>query len=340
MSFTIRLALVPLTLFAALIDRFEDLIDEPKQVVIDKKQIFFEEFPDAFNPSMIKTEDGYLLSFRYSPDRYSNSWFNYIGIVELDDDFEPISDPQLLATRTKNSRTQSQSEDARLFTYRGRIFLTYNDNTEVNYTTYSDRRDIFVAELKFIDGEYSLGAPIKLLYEDKRYILWQKNWVPFEYQGKLLMGYTVNPHEILYVNLINGSCYHCYESTAPINWEFGILRGSTPPLLVDGEYLAFFHSGTITSSYASWGWDIWHYFMGAYTFSATPPFEITRISPVPIISEDFYTQSAREKRVIFPGGFHVSGDKIYVAYGKDDYEIWIATIDKNALMSTLKPVKK
>lgn len=334
------LAVKLLTVFGSLVDTFEDLVDEPEQVVIEQKQIYFEDYPDAFNPSMIKLDDGYLLSFRYTPDRYSNGWLSYIGIVRLDEDFEPLSEPQLLPTRVKNSRTQSQSEDARLFNYRGRIFLTYNDNTEINYTTYSDRRDIFIAEVKINEDEFTIGPPIKLIYEDKRYVLWQKNWVPFEYQGKLLMGYTINPHEIIYVNLINGLCYHCYESSFENAWEFGTLRGSTPPQLVDGEYLAFFHSGIVTASYASWGWEIWHYFMGAYTFSAKPPFEITRISSIPIIAEDFYTQSAREKRVIFPGGFHVVEDNIYVAYGKDDYEIWIATIDKKALMRTLKTIKK
>ncbi|MBX7066654.1 MAG: hypothetical protein K1X28_05435 [Parachlamydiales bacterium] len=340
MSLAAKLVIFPFVLFASLIENFEDLVDEPEKIIIAKKQIFFEEFPDAFNPSMVKIDNGYIMSFRFSPDRYSNGWLSYIGIVRLNEQFDPIGSPQILATRAKNSKTQSQSEDARLFTYRGRIFLTYNDNTEINYTTYSDRRDIFIAELKTANGQFNLGPPIKLLYENKRHVLWQKNWVPFEYEGKLLMGYTVNPHEIIYVNLIHGTCYHCYESSAPIDWEFGTLRGSTPPLLVDGEYLAFFHSGIVTSSYASWGWDIWHYFMGAYTFSAKPPFALTRISSIPIITEDFYTQSAREKRVIFPGGFFAAGDHIYVCYGKDDYEIWVATIDKKALFKSLKRIER
>ncbi len=335
MSITTKLIALCLPLFGwGLTEDFENWVDNPK-LVICKKQIYFEEFPEAFNPSILKVEDGYLLCFRYSPDRYSNAWLNYIGIVHLDENFDPTSSPQLLTTRSKNSITQPQAEDARLFHYRGRIFLIYNDNTEVNYVSYSDRRDMFIAELKESEGRYNLSTPIRLVYENKRYILWQKNWVPFEHMGNLLMGYTVNPHEILYVNLLNGTCYPCYETTAPIEWEFGQLRGSTPPVLVDGEYLAFFHSGTITSSTASFGWDLWHYFMGAYTFSATPPFEITSISPKPIIAEEFYTQSAREKRVIFPGGLFVSGNNIYVAYGKDDYEMWIATIDKEALYSTL-----
>lgn len=321
----------------SLLENFEDLVDQPK-LVIAQKQLIFEDFPDAYNPSFIKVEQGYLLSFRYSPDRYSNGWLSYIGIVLLDENFEPIIQPQILNTRTKNSKTQSQSEDARIFTYQGRIFLTYNDNTEINYTSYSDRRDIFIAELTLSNNQFKLSPPIKLFYENKQHVLWQKNWVPFEWDKKLLITYSINPHEILYVNLTNGVCYPCYDSSASIDWEFGPLRGSTPPILVDGEYLAFFHSGIITDSYASWGWEIWHYFMGAYTFSKDPPFALTAISPHPIIAENFYTQSSHEKRVIFPGGMVASGPHLYVAYGKDDYEIWIATIDKNALKKDLKPI--
>lgn len=317
------------------VENFEGLVDIPK-LVLSKKQIYFEEFPEAFNPSMIQVEDGYLLSFRYTPDRYSNPWLNYIGIVHLDEHFEPTSKPQLLSTRFKNSPIESQSEDARLFKYRGKIFLIYNDNIEVNHPSYTDRRDMFVAELKKSGEKYSLSPPIKLFYENKRQVLLQKNWSPWEYQGNLFLSYTVNPHEVLYLNLLDGTCYPCYETEFFNEWEFGVLRGSTPPVLVDGEYLAFFHSGIVTSSNASFGWEIWHYFMGAYTFSATPPFQITKMSPYPIISEEFYTPSSWEKRVIFPGGLFVLGDFIYVAYSKDDHEIWIAIIDKNALYTSLR----
>ena len=78
--------------------------------------------------------------------------------------------------------------------------------------------------------------------------------------------------------------------------------------------------------------------MGAYTFSPTPPFQITRFTPEPIVAEGFYTQSSQWKRVIFPGGFVVADPYIYVAYGKHDVEMWIATIDKAELKKALKPV--
>jgi predicted GH43/DUF377 family glycosyl hydrolase len=321
------------------------LINDPllafEKLVLETKRIYIEDFPEAWNPSMIKVDQGYLMSFRYTPDVESQGWISYIGVVLLDEEFNPISKPQLLRTRLKNSKTPSQSEDARIFKFKDRMFLIYNDNVDIIYPATWQRRDMFMAELFYTDHQFILGPPLKLIYEEKyQSRFWQKNWVPFEKDGALLMIYSINPHEILYPNLATGTCYSVYETSAEIQWDFGaFLKGSTPPMLVDAEYLAFFHTGIVTSSQSSWGLDLWHYFMGAYTFSAEPPYEITHITPVPIIAENFYTPSKYAKRVIYPGGFVVSDSVIYLTYGKDDQEIWIATIDKAVLKNSMVPVE-
>ncbi len=310
---------------------------EGLEIVSSVKKISFVKYPGAHNPSIVKTEHGLLLSFRYIPDIEFEPHISYIGVVFLDENLNPVSEPELLATRPRNSKTPSQSEDARLFTYRDRIFLIYNDN--VDTAPAWQRRDMFMAELFFENGHFVLSAPLKLVHEAKYHSQpVQKNWVPFEWGSKLLIAYSVSPHEILYPNLVNGSCHQVYETWTPIPWNLGKVRLSTPPLLVDGEYLAFFHSGHILASAASNGHNMWHYFMGAYTFSADPPFKVTKTTPLPIVHKGFYTKSSAGKRVIYPGGFVVAGSMIYVAYGKDDNEIWIATIDKTVLKKALVPV--
>jgi predicted GH43/DUF377 family glycosyl hydrolase len=314
--------------------------DEPS-IVIDTKRISLPQFPDAYNPSLIRYGQGYLLSFRFTPDRYGQHWVSFIGVVPLDESFNPLCEPQLLETRSDANNTPSQAEDARLFTHAGRVYLIYNDNIDVTAPSLSDRRDLFVAELIYEAERFVLLPAVKLLCEEKwASRRWQKNWSPFEAKEELLIGYSINPHEILYPNLNNGECYSCYKSSAAFNWPWGEQRGGTPPQLVDGEYLGFFHSGIYTSTAASFGWELWHYFAGAYTFSATPPYQLTKISKEPIIGKGFYTISNREKRVIFPGSFIASESKIYLVYGKDDYEIWIATLDKEALKKSLVSVEE
>jgi predicted GH43/DUF377 family glycosyl hydrolase len=314
---------------------------KPQQFITGTKRIYIPEYSGAWNPSIVKFNDGYLLTFRYSPDRYMKHWISYIGVMLLDRDFEPISEPRLLDTRVHDKRTPSQSEDARVFSSNGKLYVIYNDNMELEFPQYWERRDMYLAELLFEDGSFLLSDPIKLIYEEKyRSVPWQKNWVPFDCNGTLLLSYTLNPHEIIQPNLATGSCQKRYESSKSINWSFGELLGGTPALLVDGEYLAFFHSRAYLSSLCSEGGEMWHYFMGAYTFSAEPPFKMTSISEEPADILGFYTYTPYFKRVIYPSGFVEEGSTLYLAYGKNDYEIWIATIDLNELKKTMVPVNQ
>lgn len=323
-------------LFAKEID-FEGWKDQNSSLFLSCFQIVLEDFESAHNPSLIEFENGYLLTFRYSLN--VDPFISYIGVVLLDDSFHPRSAPKLLSTRFKESHIPSHSEDARVFSYRGRLFLIFNDNIEIAYPGYSDRRDLFIAELIFENGEFSLSLPMKLISNDHyNEYLWQKNWVPFEWNRTLLLGYTIAPHEVIVPNLREGICYLLHKTPTQVSWDYGILRGGTPAQIVDGEYLSFFHSGIVATSEVSYHLDLWHYFMGAYTFSAAPPFQITKMTQAPISHEAFYTTSDRTKRVIFPGGFVVKGSKIYLAYGKDDSEIWIAILDKKALQKALKAI--
>lgn len=309
-----------------------------QKIILSTKRILLPEYPHAQNPSILKTDQGFLLSFRIT----QYPWISQIGVVLLDEQFEPIIEPQILDTRSDNKEIASHSEDATLFTYNNRIYLLYNDIIEVNRPWYGDRRDMFLAELIEEEGVFTLKSPLKLIYEQKYFNqLWQKNWAGFVWNNQLLLKYSTYPHEILFPSLADGACYSCYETTPQIDWQFGHLRGSGAALMVDGEYLAFFHSGIqVTSAVTSERDHLWHYFAGAYTFSPNPPFEITRISPHPIVGEGFYASSGLEKRIIFPGGFVIDEPYIYLAYGKDDCELWIATIDKKELMKSLIPVKK
>ena len=299
------------------------------------KKITLEAYPDAFNPSICKNDTGYVMIFRYCPDRRYDA-FSFIGIVQLNDDFDPISEPQLLETRFWSTLVSPHAEDPRIFSIAGKLYITYSDSPHVFLPGSHHRRDIYVAELLQDDGRYSLATPIQLqhltMYDHVRV---QKNWVPFEWNNQLYMIYSAQPHEILYVNLETGVCIPIYKTLTATPWSYGVIRGGTPALFVDGEYLSFFHSSQEISSPASDGKKLLHYFMGAYTFSAAPPFAVTKMSSTPLIGENFYVNSEYHKRVVFPAGFIVSKHDIYVVLGRDDKEIWMATINKELLQKNL-----
>jgi hypothetical protein len=93
-------------------------------------------------------------------------------------------------------------------------------------------------------------------------------------------------------------------------WEYGPIRGGTQALLIRDEYyLTFFHSKKPIQI------DLGvkkpeTYFMGAYIFSAHPPFRVLRISRVPILLDEFYDgqwcQSPPIDYVVYPMSFYLS----------------------------------
>ena len=84
-----------------------------------------------------------------------------------------------------------------------------------------------------------------------------------------------------------------------------------------------------------------HYFMGAYTFSSKPPFEITRISREPIFGKGMYDTPGvsyptyKPIRCVFPSGLYIDEDRneINVVFGKQDYESWLLKLDLNMFLT-------
>lgn len=305
--------------------------------ILETRQIHLREYPGAFNPSIIALDRGYLLTFRTIPNP-KEYWISKIGVVILNDFFQPVTAPELLDTRKGRYLTPSQSEDARVFMIGKEIYLMYNDNLDCIHPSGQDRREIFVAKVQREGDHFTLLAPQKLIYPTK-YILkmWEKNWVPFEYNNELLIAYTIVPHEIVTPDFTRGVCKKITTSTALHPWNWGTLRGGTPAILLDGEYLSFFHSSLLCGG---WAEQKWKYFLGAYMFSPEPPFEITQMTKTPLEADTFYhPPSNYHKTVIFPGGFVVKGPNIYLVYGKDDSQIWIATIDLEKLKKALVPIE-
>ncbi len=308
------------------------------EVIVNQSiRIPLDEFPNAHNPSLIRVDEGLLLIFRYLPDN-AKLHISRIGTMMLDEDLNRISAPQLLDTRLIGL-SPSQSEDSRIFVVKGELYLIFTDNLDVTRPSTAQRRDMYLCKLHYVDGDFFAGLPVRLYHETEYHrCKWQKNWVGFDWHGELMLIYAPHPHEILYPDLRTGECLSIYKTQPKVQWEWGTLRGGTAPIMVDGEYLAFFHSAIVTTSIASKGKKMWHYYMGAYTFAAEPPFAITSMSPMPIAGEGYYTQSNYEKRVVFPGGVVDCGDHLLVAFGKDDREVWISKINKASLKASMVPV--
>lgn len=281
--------------------------------------------------------------FRYQPDAKKTPWISEIVLVMLDQDFELTDELQLLDVRKFNPEIPTRTEDPRIIACNEKIYIIYNDNLEETLGPPSNTREIYIVEVIVLeDGKYDCKKPVLLRhpinYPSK---LAEKNWTPFIYNNQLLLQYTVKPQEILLPDLETGECTTLYkiDYELPLNRDFtwNDLRGGTPPILEKDTYLALFHSFKIASSNIAKE-KIHHYFMGAYTFSATPPFLINAVSPMPIVGDGFYFSSKFNKRVVYPGGIIQAKNRIYVLYGSDDKFVHVAILDKEKLLESLRPV--
>lgn len=317
-----------------------DLQSLDEGFVLETKQIEIEGYPTAFNPSIVKWRGGNLMSFRIRDP--NNGSCNSIGLIWLDDEFNCIGKPYLLHIEIEQPSLISHVQDPRLITIDHRLYMVYS-NKIYRDEYFKEIKKMYLGEISFEQDQFRINWPECLLNHQNEADRWEKNWVPFEYQGQLLLSYSLNPHRVLWPMRGTRECEEFCSTNSYFNWNWGTLRGGTQAVLDGNEYIAFFHSSKVIPSANSNGVLMQHYFMGAYTFSAEPPFEITKISPRPIVGPHFYEgplhKTWKPLRVVFPGGLLVEDPYIWVFYGRQDHEIWIAKIDKQKLLNSLVPVQ-
>jgi predicted GH43/DUF377 family glycosyl hydrolase len=317
-----------------------DLEENVQDFVLETIQIKIPGYKFAYNPSITRFEGSLLLSFRDTPNAKSR-FESQIGVVWLDDNFTPITPPQILDVR-KGSPIPSRAEDARLINVGDRLYMVYDDNRDAIITKGGYR--VCMTELHYNGESFCLqNTECLKTFEGESSQKREKSWVPFNFQGQLLLAYSLDPHLIFKPILGTESCETFAMSKTTPSWNWGELRGGTPALIVEDKYLAFFHSSKVMASVQSNGEPMLHYFIGAYTFMSEPPFSISQISPVPIIAKGFYSGKSYEYywkpiRAVFPCGYIHDENYIWIAYGRHDHEIWIVKLDKKKLLNSLKPI--
>lgn len=319
-----------------------DLEANVQDFVLEIKRIKIPGVQFAYNPSILRYRGSLLLSFRDTPNPKSR-FESYVGLVWLDDNFEPVGQPQILDTRA-GSDIPSRSEDARLVCVDDKLYIVYDDNRDAVITRGGFR--VYVAELAY-DGEKFCIQNTECLktFEGENSQRREKSWVPFEYNGQLLLAYSLDPHTIFKPILGTGSCETVASCKQSHEWNWGELRGGTPALIVGDAYLAFFHSSTMMASAQSDDETMLHYFIGAYTFMSEPPFSLIHISQDPIIAKGFYSGERypyywKPIRAVFPCGYVHDENYIWITYGRHDHEAWIVKLDKHGLLNSLKPIAK
>lgn len=331
-----------------------NLDDRTQAFVLETQKIEIPGHPNAFNPSIVHWRGELLISFRELPlpdeafpCSIQSSSLSGIGLQFLHEDFSLDGEAHMLKLPgcLVNGKLESRAEDARLFTIDGRLYILYSDNLNEIITEGGFR--MLVGELDFNGKNFFLKS-LELInnFPGQSPKLREKNWVPFDYKGAMMLAYHIKPHIIFYPNLDGSGSAEDFATTASnVNWKWGELRGGTPALRMGNQYLSFFHSCIETVTEHSKGEKILHYFMGAYTFEKHPPFQLTQISQNPIFGKKFYEGKEyvyywKPVRVVFPCGFIYDNEYIWVSYGRQDHEIWIVKLDRQGLLESLIPIEQ
>lgn len=157
----------------------------------------------------------------------------------------------------------------------------------------------------------------------------EKNWLPFIHDGEFMLIYSTVPHKV--VAATSGAEWLTRSHNRL--WGHGHPRGGTPPVRVGDEYFSFFHSSLPWRRFKN------QYFMGAYAFEAKPPFRITRMSTLPILSGSPYEpHNPDSPLVVFPGGALFDAGRWWVVYGINDNSCGWIEIPHDELLPTMRLV--
>ncbi len=319
----------------------ENLFDFEKGIqdyVLETKKIEIPQYPSAFNPGLIRWKGSLLLNFRIYSE---NGATNGVGFVYLDEKLNVVSEPMILQSDNQDAFCGDKRQDPRLIVLQDRLYIVYNNM--LNITPTPEVRRMVVAEVQS-DGSHFFCKKSEVFvdFDGADFSKSAKNWVPIVHEDTLYFAYSLYPHRIVRPVWGTGTCEEVATTTSHISWAYGQLRGGTPAVKDGDEYLALFHSSISMTSVHSRGIKVPHYVMGAYTFSETIPFAITRISPEPIVGKGFYSGPSHHTwkplRVVFPMGLVIDGNTLLVSYGVQDHEIWIARFDKEKLKRSLVEV--
>ena len=299
-------------------------------------------FVIATNPGVEKTDHGYLLVYRaectslvdFLVKQVTFNRNKKLGLCCLDSGLNVIGQPIYLKSSAPNVAVKKQSpNDPRLIRFEDKIYAFYNDR----FYCHEEKkhvRQVYMCDVS-VKG---FGEPKPLVFDDRlnftekgqKFKNIEKNWSPFVFEDNLYLIYLIDPHVVLKLDVETGQCSLIAENQSQKIWDFGIARGGTPCLKDKDRYITFFHSPypakCLGHSHPN------AYIMGAYAFSAEPPFEIIGVTKSPLCADFFYSGL---RKFIFPTALVDDGQNVLVFYGRDDKEMWSLKVSKDQLYQLL-----
>ena len=273
--------------------------DDAKEIKIPDPEVNFT------NLSVRKVADGFQ-----GFTRAINKKLSKVHKIKLDNDYNVVENKELeFDYKRMKGRHRVGIEDVRSFIYKGEEWGIGNSVIPHKVTEFV-RMCIF-KESDISNSFKYLQIPISV---DKNYT--QKNWSPFEYDGRLLCEYSLRPHVVVEIDVNDGSLLETWQTnnSGPNIVSNNAMRGGAPPVLLGNKYLGVGH---IKYEYR-------HFF---YVFESLPPFKILSIS--------HYFKLDEAEKIQLVTGLSIVDDKVYLSYGVNDEFSRISVFDLESVYESL-----
>lgn len=316
-----------------------------KQLEINFNRIDVNDY-NALNGTTVHYKDNrYICIYQYPP---------YCGMATCFLDF--IDGKYYYVNNSTYNLGNTGFVDSRIVKYNNEYFVSNTNFTQEIQTMHLMR--LFTdGEKSIIDFNNIMGFPT--IYNFSNYSFRnEKNWCPFEYDGKFYYIYSLNPHRFIEVDIYStGSATLKYETDWYTNswwnnqqWEEPKYRLNTSPIkLSDGTYLSTFHTMNFSNIDSSCNekvpQNIRSYWTGFYQFEGKPPFRVKRISSFPAISANLQFSNDWPKQTIrttanpfFPFNMFLNGENLIMTGGSNDVCLAYCSIKLEDVLQSLENV--
>jgi predicted GH43/DUF377 family glycosyl hydrolase len=305
------------------------IIDIPNESLIANQK--------AYNCSIIDHGKNTFLYYRFEPP--GGTYNTDIAVCELDTKFQPIQGSNKILRLARWSSKVTTMDDPRAFLWRDKINIAFPSGNVVQ----TNKGWLWATNISFAQFD---GGPERIARQwlpkygrnvnasskgSSNLIACEKNWTPFVHDNRLFCVYTINPlHIIEMMPSVDQTNTIQLEPEIDLGfWKFGtFLGGGTPLVRRHDEYVGFFHSFTDDHPHKP---NCRTYHIGFYAISAKPPFKITRMSRVPLMTavpneaDDLRgPSSVWRPNCVYPCGFIERHGTVYLSYGWQDCRCKIA----------------
>ncbi len=294
----------------------------------------------AFNPTLAAVPGGYAMCYRVVQE---GSDLRRFATCRLDTDLQVVdgsvtalSDEVTFVDQTLPERSLVWHADPRYVRLGGELYLLWNDGAlrPANHQ--------FLASVTS-DGLHLAGPARELTTPNRRTV--EKNWAPFEVDGKVFLTYKSRPHVVLSLDLDDRAerlvAEPAYQSGFASTYEmmFGILRGGAQPVRDGDSFLVLGHSSFVGVHGRT-------YRAAFMRIDAQAPFRVTEMSTVPFdLPNELGVDVAFERLnelvgdVIYPCGLVPDGDDWVVSYGINDERCAVARVKRADVAASMGPVE-